>query len=334
MKISFKNGKRKKMKMKRGLVIGFLLLFSLITLSPAVSMTAAAEDIVYAGMGEETVHMCNIYHTHVGDPSTNGGCYTTPAYCGGSYSGGITGWYGWWRYDNNTALGCQQCGRPSNNHGGNTHSVSHYTCNRCGAGSSYNPGYCTNTYGYGLSCGLGTNTLMGTLNLVKSRSATSYTLTPVGVYQHPNLVFHSFVWTGGVPNVATVTGNGTYTCTIGYTDRGFLRSVAIPISITDFDNTPPTINSFTVTPTARTAGSVTVKVNATDASGVASYSMDGANFQASDTFTLSANGTYSFYAKDIYANASTSSQITINNIDKEAPTISISYQQPSGQVEM
>lgn len=114
------------------------------------------------------------YHHHTGSAASGGGCYTAPAQvvCGTYQSDGVT-YAGWWRYDNDTAKGCQQCNRPLAGHG-RTHPTYHYKCDGCGAAitGQNNGGKTHYKSGWALGCGKTEG------QLVCAKSTAPGTITP------------------------------------------------------------------------------------------------------------------------------------------------------------
>lgn len=91
----------------------------------------------------------------------------------------------------------------------------------------------------------------------------------------------------------------------------------------DVDETAPAIDDVTGNPSAWTKDNAELSIVSSDeGTGVYSYSKDGKNWQTSADFTISENNTYSFYAKDKSGNISEKYDVTVNKIDKIAPTIS------------
>lgn len=91
----------------------------------------------------------------------------------------------------------------------------------------------------------------------------------------------------------------------------------------DVDETAPAIDDVTGNPSAWTKNNAELSIVSSDeGTGVYSYSKDGKNWQTSADFTISENNTYSFYAKDKSGNISEKYDVTVNKIDKIAPTIS------------
>lgn len=91
----------------------------------------------------------------------------------------------------------------------------------------------------------------------------------------------------------------------------------------DVDETAPAIDDVTGNPSAWTKDNAELSIVSSDeGTGVYSYSKDGKNWQTSADFTISENNTYSFYAKDKSGNMSEKYDVTVNKIDKIAPTIS------------
>ncbi len=122
-------------------------------------------------------------------------------------------------------------------------------------------------------------------------------------------------------NTFTVSANSTYT--FYARDAAGNVSAGSSITISNIDAAPPVISGLSPDSTDWTSGAVTITVNASDdASGVAGYSMDGTNWQGENTFAVSTNGTYTFFARDAVGNISAGSSITISNIDAAPPVIS------------
>ena len=89
------------------------------------------------------------------------------------------------------------------------------------------------------------------------------------------------------------------------------------------DNTNPAM-TITQTPTTWTTGNVTITVKATDTgSGVKNITLPNGTVvnSSSTTYTVSANGSYTFKATDYYGNVTTQT-VNVTNIDKEGPVIS------------
>lgn len=92
-----------------------------------------------------------------------------------------------------------------------------------------------------------------------------------------------------------------------------------------FDNTEPTVTLYQ-SPTEYTNSDVKITVSGIDShSDVKRIQLPNGNWVdgSTITYTATANGTYSFRVEDHAGNISTKS-ITVNNIDKTAPTISLS----------
>jgi len=101
-------------------------------------------------------------------------------------------------------------------------------------------------------------------------------------------------------------------------------SVSLP-KIPQLDNTAPTV-AISANPTSWTNGNVTLTGTATDeGSGVKRIQDPGGTWYSvsSRTYTVSANGTYSFSAEDNAGNIG-SKAFTVSNIDKAIPTGTIS----------
>lgn len=82
---------------------------------------------------------------------------------------------------------------------------------------------------------------------------------------------------------------------------------------------------ITANPTGWTNNNVTLSFTPNSTEGFASqpYSWDGGvNWINSQNYTVSSNGTYVLYVKDVYGNIYSSNAVAVGNIDKVAPTIS------------
>ena len=89
---------------------------------------------------------------------------------------------------------------------------------------------------------------------------------------------------------------------------------------TTVDTTRPKINSIEKSTNGWTNGSVTLTVNASDASGIKDYSFnDGADWQTSNKKTFSSNTEVDIKVRDTAGNESAVSYVNITNIDKTAP---------------
>ena len=93
----------------------------------------------------------------------------------------------------------------------------------------------------------------------------------------------------------------------------------------DVDKFAPVITEDDITgiPTEWTKDNVTLTIDATDdGTGVIAYSIDKINWQSENTFEISENNKYTFFAKDAVGNVSEGTTIIVDKIDKEAPIIS------------
>jgi len=122
-----------------------------------------------------------------------------------------------------------------------------------------------------------------------------------------------------LPSYITI---GSHTLNVWVTDKeGGVSSVQnIPFNVVDAISP-----SLTLTPstTAWTNGNVSIAVNATDNIGVTQIQTPAGWINGgSTTYTVGSNGTYTFVAKDGAGNTTTRS-ITINNIDKTPPTLTL-----------
>lgn len=110
----------------------------------------------------------------------------------------------------------------------------------------------------------------------------------------------------------------------GLTNRGYDDMLLTAFTVSAADTTGPTL-TLTPNTTAPTKNDVTVTVTASDPSGVAKITLpNGTVFTggSSTTFTVSTGGDYTVTAEDGLGHV-TSQTITISNIDKVPPTITL-----------
>ena len=142
-------------------------------------------------------------------------------------------------------------------------------------------------------------------------------LTPNGTEKY----FHA---TFTIPNSIT---NGQHFFQIWAADDCGNMSVPVTVYFTvNKDETAPT-GSHSTNPSDWTNGNVTITVTATDSvSGVKRIKKPDGNYvsSASTTYTVTANGTYTFVLEDNVGNTRNYT-VTINNIDKTPPTGSLGH---------
>ena len=135
-----------------------------------------------------------------------------------------------------------------------------------------------------------------------------------------------YSWDGinwGTSTTKEVTANGTYTAYV----KDKAGNVANKsITVNNIDKTLPTVN-ITPSTTNWTKDNVTLTISVNNAQGSSGldekpYSWDGTNWGTSTTKEVTANGTYKVYVKN-KAGTIVEKSITINNIDKIAPTIKL-----------
>lgn len=103
----------------------------------------------------------------------------------------------------------------------------------------------------------------------------------------------------------------------GYADADGTETVASNSDLVVTLFALPVIQSVTVDPDGWTNQNITLTVNGKNA---VSYKMDDGTWQDSNAFTVSANGTYQFYAKNSNGNITAAFGVTVSKIDTVAPT--------------
>lgn len=291
---------------------------------------------------EAEVDAVSLPHIHSGSSASGGGCYTvkktgtkyetvtlqckptqgstglcahTCPQCG--YGGSYTYSWGWYH----------QCGK------GITDQRSYYVCGSCGytfdsrvsisCGASYQKSNPVSYTYYEAGC---TQTTCGNVQITSSTSepAQSVTLSCEATSEGSGCSITGYSWSnGGGSSSISVSENGTYTCTVSYQDSGSggTGTAEVSVTVSNIDKTPPSIQSCGVSSSGLTNQSVEIVVSATDGSAL-SYSMDGSNWQSGGSFTVGQNGTYTIYVRDKAGNQ-TSSSVTVSNIDKQGPDVSI-----------
>ena len=135
-----------------------------------------------------------------------------------------------------------------------------------------------------------------------------------------------YSWDGtnwGTSTTKEVTANGTYTAYV----KDKAGNVANKsITVNNIDKTLPTVN-ITPNTTNWTKDNVTLTISVNNAQGSSGlddkpYSWDKTNWGTSTTKEVTVNGTYKVYVKN-KAGTIVEKSITINNIDKIAPTIKL-----------
>lgn len=173
----------------------------------------------------------------------------------------------------------------------------------------------TTTY----ACGLTTTSEVATLEISISTEEPAQEVELEAIINSTATISNlSYAWSdASTLKTLTVNANDTYTVTITGDN---IATTTASITVSNIDATPPTIVSLEADITIPTAGNVTLTVNGTDESGLATepYSWDGSTWSATNTKTITANGTYTVYVKDAVGNIAEKS-ITISNIYVPAP---------------
>ena len=173
------------------------------------------------------------------------------------------------------------------------------------------------------ACGLNTSSVVANLNISSSTGDVTKEVTLTGTVSDIDSITNlKYNWSNGeTEKTVTVSENGTYELAISGDN---IQPASISIIVANIDSTPPTVASLSADITEPTAGNVTLTVTGTDEYGLATapYSWDGSVWSATNTKMVTTNGTYTAYVKDAVGNVSQKS-ITINNIDKTAPDITL-----------
>ena len=118
----------------------------------------------------------------------------------------------------------------------------------------------------------------------------------------------------------TVNSNGNYSVSVK-DNAGNVTTKSI--SVTSIDRTAPTL-SLSLNTKSWTKGNVVISASASDGeSGVSGYSFNGGSYGSTGSFSVSENGTYEVSVRDKAGNTASKS-IAVTNIDKTAPSVSLS----------
>ena len=295
----------------------------LLVAAMALCVTAAMghTEVVHAGPASTTVGTFEIGHTHGaaskvsgGYASSSGGCYTKEeSYQGTTQCQGFSG--SAWQNNGKWYVTCTTC----NTYWEVPQNCSYQKCTKT---------ITTTLLHYKLNCSVAEGTIIGKVNVTMNVSDYTCKLTPSftaeGSSGYVSAVTYS--WDDGSSGSRTITGNGTYTLTVSYKDNGISQTKTFSVPVRTYDSENPKITGAKVSPETFTNGNVSVTVSATDNTEVASYRIGNGNWQTSNILTVEENGTYAVYARDIYGNISDAYSVTVSNIDRTAPVISVSVQ--------
>jgi hypothetical protein len=282
------------------------------TMAAIVALTAIPVTYAHADDSgiDEVVASVNLTHEHRGVSTTKGYCYSGAE----TYHEGCTNKLTYLRPDYNASAdgswGLYVC--PSG----------HYVTRSChnAVGLTCEMGA---YYSYALSCGLAEGSITGVFQIKKTIENEIYTLSPLTTTSSTMCVITSCTWDDGTVGELAVTENGTYSCTLSWKDNGIAKTETLTYTVTDYDTEPPVITALTADKTSWTNQNITLTVTATDNYGVTGCRIDNGEWGTSNKLTVTKNGTYTVYVKDAMGNVSEGKTITITNIDKTVPVITI-----------
>lgn len=174
-----------------------------------------------------------------------------------------------------------------------------------------------------LGCGRSEGSTSATVSA--SGGGGSWTNAPVSVscsvsVSDPTFSVTGVSFSGGGGSTGTVTKNGTYSFTVSGSNG---QSVSVPVTVSNIDTGAPKV-TVSKGSDEWTNKAVSVSASASDdLSGVAGYSFNGGGYSSSSSWTVDSNGTYSVSVRDRAGNEASGS-VTVSNIDRTAPTVSLS----------
>lgn len=306
---------------------------------PQVQVHAKAEDggtvsLPHIHSGEDGA----CYHHHKDE------CYTVPVTCNGSVTRtqvGICGKLKKWEgtdergFDYVYAL-CEGCGQFWDHRGddiGDYHYHYDNVCNICGTRYDNACKKCSKVVKYDAGCGMDQHVLdceyisCGTYRIICNDMtiAKETSLTCEVLSAEAGCHVTGYTWSNGdsAPTI-TVAENGTYTCSITYTDdcSGESGSAEVSITVNNIDNQGPNI-SANQTPAEWTKEAVLLTATAEDdQSGLheSAYSWNGSEWLLTAERSVTENGSYALKVRDRLGNQS-EYVFTVSNIDHEPPVI-------------
>lgn len=231
--------------MKRAVSLASMILIAIVLSGVLPRMVSEASE------GGITLAKIEIGHTHVGDYSRKGGCYNV--------------WY-------------DGCGQPLTPAGVDWNASSDGTWGlyRCPTGHTQTRSvvnayglHCQAGCGYRVNCGLSTGQTIATFFIEEQ---SGYVLHPSLSIEGGSVNVVSFTWQDGSVDDLVVSSNGTYTCTLTYTDNGVTRVSTLSCEVTDYDTEPPVIESVTGYESREKYHNIVV--SATDNYGVTGYKIE------------------------------------------------------------
>lgn len=174
-----------------------------------------------------------------------------------------------------------------------------------------------------LSCGRSEGSTSATVSA--SGGGGGWTKGPVAVscsvsVSDPTFSVTGVSFSGGGGSSGTVTKNGTYSFTVTGSNG---QRVSVPVTVSNIDNGAPRV-SVSKGSDEWTNKGVSISASASDdLSGIAGYSFCGGGYSSNSSWTVDSNGTYSVSVRDNAGNEASGS-VTVSNIDKTAPTVSLS----------
>ena len=133
----------------------------------------------------------------------------------------------------------------------------------------------------------------------------------------------SLSWQGeNTSDELTVKKNGTYLLYASYEEGGVEYVTEIKVPVSNIDTIAPVISEITMSEENFTSENVILQVSVKDAAGLpdAYISWNGNGYGNDNQFEVEENGIYHVTVKDIAGNAATK-EISVSNIDKNAPVI-------------
>lgn len=281
-------------------VLAFVVVLTMVSVFDsdvnAQAVPVASSTVVHQHTAEGGSCYKPVYHTHVGNTTSGGACYTLQSV---TKQCTITKHY----YTHVSSWLCEVCGNNSFTYEGveDRHSscgaTSIYnayktTCTSCGAhGFDNTPNYSSTSHtytaseyvlscpktaqtidGYTLSCTKGSG-VVASFEMYKNVTSDSYTLSISPILQSGVTVL-SYKWSNGsTSSTCSVTSNSTYTCEVTISDGGIQRKSTLSYTVSDYDTQSPVVQTVSRV-TNRVRSDVGVTVQAQDNVKVSDYMLN------------------------------------------------------------
>lgn len=297
-------------------------------LFPIYSYAETSSDGASDGsVTEQTVFSSKVYHKHTGSRDKSGGCYSVAKTETKTVVIPCDGKMIYWPALDNTS--CNRCGASY---------FGDQSGRGCWKSTTENR---TSTY-YALGCGLGEDTLLGTLTVRKSTNEWTKSVVLTASYEVDEALIvteQPYIWNEGAAtnsNTYEADACGEYSLRLNTRGNADSARSKIVMNVRNVDVTAPVIRAHEQEP-AEGWNRDGIQVSLTEASDLqpdgtegcglheTPYSYDnGASWTAENTCFYKENGNYNILVRDKLENCF-SYAVSFHNIDSTVPTLTVDY---------